>query len=167
MAQWIVGFAGIAAVFALATGAARAVTPEADPSAKFPRFESLRADKVNLRTGPGDRYPIEWVLTRRGMPVEVLATVDHWRKVRDWEGTLGWVHEKMVNSRRDAMVTGGLRALRQSPAPTSPIVARAEPGVIGRLIECQGAWCKIGAGEYSGWVQRGEIFGVYRDEAVP
>jgi len=165
-----VGLAGAAAIIAMTIGAAGpswAAAAEADASGKLPRFESLRADKVNLRTGPGDQYPIEWVLKRRDMPVEILVAVEHWRKIRDWEGTLGWVHEKMVHTRRAAMVTGGTRALHQNPAPTAPIVARAEAGVIGRLLECQGGWCRIEAGDYSGWVQRGEIWGVYPSEALP
>ena len=46
-------------------------------------------------------------------------------------------------------------------------VARAEPGVIGHLLECRGPWCRIEAGEVAGWIQRGDIWGVYPNEAVP
>ena len=38
----------------------------------LPRFVSLRASEVNLRAGPGIRYPIQWVYQRRNMPVEVI-----------------------------------------------------------------------------------------------
>jgi SH3-like domain-containing protein len=140
---------------------------EADGKPAFPRFASLRADRVNLRSGPGARYPVEWVYTRRNLPVELLVAVDHYLKVRDWDGTLGWVHEKMVWNRRDVIVKGAVRALRQRPDPAAPVVARAEPGVIGRLLECQGGWCRIEAGDYTGWLQRGDVFGVFPDEPVP
>jgi SH3-like domain-containing protein len=161
-----------AAVFALLIGgtvAAWAASPalESDATGKFPRFESLRASKVDLRTGPGQQYPIEWVYERRDLPVEVLHAVEHWRQVRDWEGSVGWVHEKMLWPRRDAIVTGGIRALRVSPQPNAAIVARAEPGVIGKLDQCQGGWCRIETGDYAGWVTRGEIFGVEPTEMVP
>src|SRR3984957_163651 len=66
--------------------------------ATLPYFAALHADKVNLRAGPGDRYPIEWVYVRRDWPVQVIAHFDHWRRVRDWEGTEGWVQEKMITS---------------------------------------------------------------------
>src|SRR5579863_7400127 len=69
--------------------------------AQLPRYEVLHADKVNLRSGPGDRYPIQWVYVRKDWPVEVIAQWDHWRRVRDWEGTEGWVHEKMITNRRE------------------------------------------------------------------
>lgn len=135
--------------------------------APLPHFASLHADKVNLRSGPGDRYPIEWVYIRKDWPVEVLAQFDHWRRVRDWEGTEGWVHEKMVTSRREVIVTGGVRGLRQGPDLSAALVARAEPGVMARLDECRGEWCRIEAGDVTGWVQRSDIWGIYPNETLP
>ncbi len=156
----------VAAAIALVIGgsvaawaATPAPTPESDATGKFPRFESLKANKVDMRTGPGKQYPIEWVYQRRDLPVEVLRAVENWRKIRDWEGSVGWVHEKMLWPHREAIVTGGVRALRVSPQPNAAIVARAEPGVIGKLDQCQGGWCRIETSEYAGWVTMGEIFG--------
>lgn len=162
MGRIAVGALALLPLFHLPAGAGG----EVDGKLTLPRFASLRADRVNLRTGPGERYPIEWVYTRRNLPLELLVAVDHYLKVRDWDGTLGWVHEKMVWNRRDVMIKGAVRALHQRPDPTSAVVARAEPGVIGRLLECQGNWCRIEAGDHTGWVQRGDIFGVYPDEPV-
>ncbi len=131
-----------------------------------PRFASLRADEVNLRTGPGERYPIDWVLTRKGMPVEVLAEFDVWRKIRDVQGTEGWVHQRMLIASRNVVVRGSIRTLHAAPDQASPVVARAEPGVIARLIECRGPWCRIEAQGTNGWLERNEVWGVYPDEAV-
>src|SRR5580658_9231759 len=109
--RWVKAVAG--GMLALACWS-RCETP-AGAEATLPRFAVLHADKVNLRAGPGDRYPIEWVYLRKDWPVEVVAQFDHWRRVRDWEGTEGWVHEKMITSRREVIVTGGFRPLRVSP----------------------------------------------------
>jgi SH3-like domain-containing protein len=133
----------------------------------LPRFASLHSDKVNLRAGPGDRYPVEWVYMRKDWPVEVLAQFDHWRRVRDWDGTEGWVHEKMVAGKREVVVTGGVRGLRAGPDLGAALVARAEPGVVARLDECRGEWCRIGVGDVTGWVERSDIWGVYPNENVP
>ena len=135
--------------------------------AALPRFAVLHADKVNLRAGPGDRYPIQWVYLRKDWPVEIIAQFDHWRRVRDWEGTEGWVHEKMVTNRREVIVTGGIRALRQAPDHNGGLIARAEPGVMAKLLECRAEWCRIEAGDRTGWVQRSDIWGVYPNENVP
>ena len=162
--------AGAASALLLLALAARMPATAADEDAglKVPRFVSLHSDKVNLRTGPGRQYPIEWVLTRKDMPVEVIAQFEHWRRIRDWEGTAGWVQERMVAGRRTAIVgKGGERPLHQQPDPTSPVVAHAAPGVVARLVECRGPWCRIETDNLSGWMRRSEIWGVYPDEAVP
>jgi SH3-like domain-containing protein len=135
--------------------------------AALPRFAVLHADKVNLRAGPGDRYPIQWVYLRKDWPVEIIAQFDHWRRVRDWEGTEGWVHEKMVTNRREVIVTGSIRALRQAPDHNGGLIARAEPGVMAKLLECRAEWCRIEAGDRTGWVQRSDVWGVYPNENVP
>jgi SH3-like domain-containing protein len=156
----LVGWAAMAAFNATAAVGAEHGLP-------VPRFASLRSDEVNLRTGPGQRYPIEWVLTRKDMPVEILREFANWRRVRDWQGTEGWVHERMVTGRRDVIVTGAIRALHREPDAGSPLVARAEPGVVARLLECRGGWCRIEAGEFSGWVRRSDVWGVFPEEAFP
>ena len=130
------------------------------------RFMSLRSDRINLRVGPGTTYPILWVLTRKGMPVEVLREFDNWWMIRDPEGDKGWVEDSMVTPARTVLVTGAIRPLRATPDPRSPIRARAEPGVVARLLACSGAWCEIRASGISGWVKRGEIWGVFPGETV-
>jgi SH3-like domain-containing protein len=139
---------------------------ENDSGQKLPRFVTLRSDQVNLRVGPGENYPIEWVLTRKDMPVEIVRQFENWRMIRDWQGTEGWVHERMVTGKRAVVVKGGIRALHREPDPASQVVARAEPGVVARLLECRGSWCRIEAADNSGWVQRGDLWGVYPDEIL-
>ena len=139
----------------------------AEKALPLPRFVSLREDEVNLRSGPGERNPIDWVLTRKGMPVEILQEFDVWRKIRDAQGSEGWVHERMVSGARTVMVTGAIRTLHADPDSASPAVARAEPGVIGDLLECRDTWCRIDAQHIKGWVQRSEVWGVYAAEPVP
>src|SRR5258708_28049028 len=105
---------GIALALLVVTGAFAQGAPSGNPTAEgaaantgpLPRYLSLRSDEVNLRTGPGVRYPVDWVLQRRNMPVEVLAEFENWRKIRDWQGTEGWVHQSMLSGRRYAIVTG-------------------------------------------------------------
>ena len=138
----------------------------AEKSEPLPRFVSLRADVVNLRTGPGGRYPVEWVYRRKGLPVEILAQHDQWRQVRDWQGTEGWVHERLVTNARTIIVKGAQRVMRAEPEAKAPPVAKLDPGVIARLLECRNAWCRIEADSLKGWLRRDEIWGVYPDEVV-
>ena len=151
---------------ALVLGASSASAGEAEPGEKLPRFVSLRSDQVNLRVGPGENYPIQWVLTRKEMPVEIVKEFEHWRMIHDWQGAEGWVHERMVSGKRTVVVKGSVCALHRQPDLASGVVARAEPGVFAHLLECRGVWCRIDTADITGWVQRSEIWGVYPDEAV-
>ncbi len=136
----------------------------------IPRFVSLRADVVNLRIGPGDRYPVEWVYHRKGLPVEIIAQLDQWRRVRDSQGTEGWIHQRLITGTRNVIVEGMQRILHADPNTGSPPTAKLDPGVIAHLLECRKEWCRIeaqGATEpIAGWLTRGEIWGVYPDEIV-
>lgn len=134
----------------------------------LPRFVSLRATEVNLRSGPGVQYPVEWVYRRQGLPVEVIAEYRTWRKIRDWEGTQGWVHQSLLAGRRTVVVVGGVRELHAKPDPASGAIARVEPGVIAYLLNCpEGiAWCRVEAGGYEGWLRRVDFWGTLRDEVT-
>ena len=158
----------LAALLAVATGPAMA-----DSGLPLPRFVTLKGDEVNVRAGPGRRYPINWVFLRQAMPVEVVAEFDTWRKIRDFEGIEGWVHQSLLSGRRGALVLGSdIRDLRLDPDPAAPVVARAEPGVIGRLLRCptdsvpENGWCYIDIAGYRGWMPRGDLWGVYSGEEV-
>ena len=154
----------LSAAFVLVVALASAA--ENEPGARLPRFVSLRSDLVNMRVGPGENYPVEWVLTRKEMPVEIVKEFENWRMIRDWQGTEGWVHERMLTGKRAVVIKGGIRTLHRQPDPASPAVARAQPGVIAKLLECRGEWCRIDAADHAGWVQRGDLWGVYPDEIV-
>lgn len=147
--------------------------PETESGLPVPRFVSLRADEVNVRTGPGSRYPVDWVFVRKALPVEIVAEFDTWRRIRDVEGTEGWVHQSMLSGGRSLLVTGEIPAtLRVEPRGDAPPVARAEPGVQGRLVSCPGpsdpaaGWCYCEVGGYGGWLRREDIWGLYPGETI-
>ncbi|HTW33266.1 MAG TPA: SH3 domain-containing protein [Rhizomicrobium sp.] len=141
----------------LLAATARAV----EPSPAVPRFASLASDKVYMREGPTYRHPILWVYHRRGLPVEIVAQYDVCRKVRDADGTTGWVHASMIAERRTVVVTADKPApVRRSDDPRGAIIALAGKGVIAKLDACEATACEIEAGETQGWIDKKNIWGV-------
>jgi len=134
----------------------------------LPRFVSLRAEVVNMRTGPGVQYPVEWVYKRNGLPVEIISEYDTWRKVRDWQGTQGWIHQSMLYGKRKFIVIGSERMVRRSASSDSAARAILESGVIGKVIECKkpSSWCKIEVDSITGWLRRVDVWGIYRGEEI-
>ena len=72
----------------------------------------------------------------------------------------------MLTGKRAVVIKGGIRTLHRQPDPAAPAVARAQPGVIAKLLECRGDWCRVDAADHTGWVQRGDLWGIYPDEVV-
>ncbi len=132
----------------------------------LPRFVSLRSGEVNMRTGPGVQYPVEWVFMRKSLPVEIIAEFETWRKVRDWEGTQGWIHQSMLSGKRGIIIMGDVRNLRTKDDAKSPLVARLEPGVIGQLVDCDSGngWCQVEVEGFEGWLRHVDFWGAYKNE---
>lgn len=144
--------------------AAGAQMPLASSGLPVPRFVSLKSDETNVRTGPGDRYPISWVYKRSHFPVEIIEEFDHWRKIRDVEKAEGWVHKSLLDGRRTALVQKNVQVLRRAPEENASPILRAEPMVIGKLIECTAQWCRLQVGSRKGWLQKKYLWGVYAKE---
>ena len=134
----------------------------------LPRYAALRSDEVNLRTGPGTRYPIDWVYHRRDLPVQIEREFEVWRLISDPDGIKGWVHQATLTGRRSFIVRDSDQTLRSGPRDDADAVARMKPGVIGRLRSCAGdaEWCEVQVGDYRGYVKRFQIWGLAPAEAI-
>ena len=125
-----------------------------------PYFASIKSDKIYMRLGPGDEYPIKWVYHRKGLPVEVLSSYDAWRRVRDMDGEIGWIHTALLSRERTAVITGEkLAAIERSEDSTS-VVAEAKPGTVGRLRHCDQFACEMRFDGAEGWVPRLRLWGL-------
>ncbi len=132
----------------------------------LPRFASLRAKRAYMRAGPGKEYPVTWVYVRPGTPLEVTNEWNVWRKVRDAEGTEGWMDRAMLSGDRTVQITRQTQELRARPDLSSPIVLRAEPGVVMRVTMCTDRWCRVEGEGRSGYLLREQAFGTYPTETI-
>lgn len=158
----ILAIAGLFAVLTALSGQA-SVAEEALP---LPRFVSLKKSEVNLRTGPGKRYPIEWIYQRRGLPVEITAEFENWRRVRDAQGAVGWMHRSLLSGRRTAMVVEVERLFRHRPQEDAPGAFRAAAGVLVEIITCDSAWCQVALRKTTAWTRQKGLWGVYPGEKI-
>ena len=141
----------------------------------LPRFVSLKSDPVNLRTGPGRRYPKAWVFRRAGLPVEIIQEHKAWRRIRDSEGANGWVLRTLLSRRRTALVLpwaaksasdGRFVDLKSSSSSNSSTVARLEAGALVSIKSCSKVWCEAAIHDFSGYLPQKSLWGVYPDEAL-
>lgn len=127
---------------------------------ELPHWGSLAAEEVNMRVGPSERYRIDWVYHRQGMPVKVLRIQQGWWLVEEIDGTRGWVYSSLMSRQRTAIVTGdGLAAIREVPQAGGRLLWQAEAGVIGKLGECESGWCQFDVDGHAGWVEADRLWG--------
>lgn len=158
-----------------ATLPATAIAPDAKACAPdigcvtnlpLPRFVSLKGSEGNARRGPGLTHRIDWVFTRAGMPLKITAEFENWRRVEDMEGAGGWVHYSLLSGVRTVIVTLDMAEFHEIPKQDSMVVAQAEQGVVGRVLECHDNWCRVAVDGQKGWVQTSTLWGVLPDETI-
>jgi SH3-like domain-containing protein len=136
----------------------------------LPRFVSLKPDHVNVRGGPTRDHEVTFVYTRAGLPVEITAESDNWRRIRDWEGSEGWVYHSLLSGRRTALVNpkdkSQLVPVYDTPDNGGAVVAKLQAGVFGAVKRCTGAWCRVAGAGFDGWVAQEQLWGVYLNEKV-
>ncbi|WP_371929519.1 SH3 domain-containing protein [Phyllobacterium sp. 21LDTY02-6] len=137
----------------------------------LPRFVSLKPGRVNLRVGPGRDYAVTWLFLKSGLPVEIIQEYDNWRRIRDSEGTEGWVYQSLLSGKRTALTApwqrdkdGFMLNVYRNADDKAPVVAKVQPGVLGTLKTCDGDFCRVVFSGTSGWMRQTDIWGAYPGE---
>lgn len=168
-------FVSLAAVSALwiamcTAGIAAKETPATASGLPVPRYVSLKSDHVNVRAGPTKDQDVTWIYTRAGLPVEITAEFENWRRVRDSEGAEGWVYHSLLSGKRTAVVTmknkNDLVSIYDSADRNSAVAARLQAGVVAQVKRCNDGWCRVTGDGFDGWIEQQRLWGVYADEKV-
>jgi SH3-like domain-containing protein len=146
----------------------------------LPRFIILKSNETNIRKGPNKKYPILWTYQRKGYPMELIAEFENYRKIRDIDGTEGWVHENLITGKRNAVVVNNNYVIKNPeyqkrkreliafryPDETSYPMLRVEFGVIAQLKKCNKEWCKVRIEDVTTWIRKENLYGVYKEELI-
>jgi SH3-like domain-containing protein len=147
-------------LFAALTLLAAAAPALAADEEEVPYWASLRADRVNLRVGPAATYRILWVYRRAGLPMKVLRRMEGWRLVQDPDGARGWMLARFLKRDRGAIVKGrGPAEMRERGDATARLLWRVEPGVSGKLGDCDAGWCRFEVSGRAGYVAQDRLWG--------
>jgi len=157
-------------ILAMAGASAHAAGDSGTSGLQLPRFVSLKSDRVNVRGGPDKDHEVSWVYTRAGLPVEITAEFENWRRIRDQDGSEGWVYHSLLSGKRMAVVRlkskTELGALHAKPDPHSGVTAELQFGVLSTVKRCNGNWCRIAGDGFDGWIEQNRLWGVYPGEQV-
>ena len=123
-------------------------------------FVSLRSNKVNLRVGPGNEYPIKYVYKIKAMPLKVLGEYEGWYKVVDKDNDEGWVSKNLTMKARYVIVKNGTQILYKKDDLESNPIFRLEENVVAKLDKCEKDWCKVEVNDKTGWLESKNIWGI-------
>ncbi|HEX7874636.1 MAG TPA: SH3 domain-containing protein [Sphingobium sp.] len=126
---------------------------------KVPYWASIAKDEARMRVGPSMDYPANWIYRRRNLPVKVVETYPNWRKIEDPDGTQGWMHVRLLKDDRSAIVVGEITAMRTDPSDSAHSLYRVEPGVVGRVSDCDANWCRFDVNGQRGYVAKRNLWG--------
>ncbi len=123
------------------------------------KMVSISGGKVNLRSGPGTKYAIQWEYGK-GFPLRILSSKGNWYKVQDFENDSGWVYKKMVNRTPHLIVKRKRINIRSNPSSRSKLIGKADYGVVFKTLEQKKGWAKVKhENGLSGWVRRDLLWG--------
>ena len=131
----------------------------------LPRFVSLRSNEAYVRSGPGQKYPVQWIFRKKGVPVEITLEYGAWRKITDFDGHQGWVHKSLLTGKRTGFIDSEKKtSIYKKPNKDSILQAYFEPEVLVDIRRCRSGWCHVSAAGYKGWLPQNLIWGVYEAE---
>jgi SH3-like domain-containing protein len=167
---WPCTVRAMAGLYVMVVATAQADTSSSVSGLPIPRYVSLKSDRVNLREGPSKDHRTVWIFQRAGLPVEVTAEFEIWRKVRDSEGAEGWVLHSLLSGRRTALVApwkkGTESILYRKASLTSAPIAKLQSNVIASVKSCDGTWCRVSGYGFDGYIQQSDLWGVYPNEKI-
>lgn len=126
-----------------------------------PRWVSLSHGEVMGRKGPGKDYPAMWVYRVDGLPVQIVAETQEWRRICDPDGGAAWVNRSEIDGRRMLMSRAATPTpIRRAANAASPVIAMLNPEALARLTRCHGDWCQVKVGRVQGLMTTDEAWGV-------
>ena len=135
-------------------------------------FASIKFNEVNVRKGPNQRYPIDWVFKAKGEPVEVIGEFEHWYRIRKLNNEEGWVKKVMLSKKRYGIIkkcnfnnNNKLYCpVYQNDKLNSNINAYIENDVRVAINKCSTSFCYIETKTAAGWIDKSNLFGILLNE---
>ena len=129
------------------------------------RYRSIGHDDVVMFDAPSDKAK-KLYQAPHGMPVEIIAVLQGWVKVRDMQGDIAWVQRDDLSDRRTVIATTTATMLREPDQAAMPWFDAAR-GVVFELegdalkpVDDKGFVRVHHADGQSGYVEAGQLWGI-------
>ena len=122
------------------------------------KFLMLKNNKVNVRYGPSFDYPIKYIYKKIQLPVQLIDKKENFRRIIDHKKNSGWIHISQLRKSK-SLITTSTKILFKKPTKYSKPLAKIEKGRLLIVRKCEKKWCYIETDEFSGWIDKTNIWG--------
>ena len=123
------------------------------------KFLMLKNNKVNVRYGPSFDYPIKYIYKKIKLPVQIIDKKENFRRIIDHKKNSGWIHRIMLR-KLNSLITLEEKILFKKNSKFSKPLAKLEKGRLVIIKKCKLNWCKIQTGDYIGWIDTKNVWGI-------
>jgi len=111
-----------------------------------------------LFDAPSDKANKRFIVTE-ATPLEVLASLPPWTKVRDVDGSVNWIRASELGDARHLLAVG-VATVHAAPADGSAVRFKVARGVLlERLAEPRNGWVEVRHQGTTGFVRTAEVWG--------
>jgi len=134
---------------------------------EIPRYISLKSNDANIRVGPSKNYPIEIKYIKKNYPLKVLEEYEDWRKVEDFQKNFGWIHKSLISGIRTGIIlSNDNKTIKLLNTLNGNVIGEIGSGNIVFLEKCKIDWCLVSIGDYRGWIDKKNIWGIKEKEII-
>ena len=121
-------------------------------------FVSLKKSKVNVRYGPSFDSEVKYIYKKINLPIKQIDKKENWRRIIDLKNNSGWIHLSQLKP-ANSIIPLKDKILFKKPSSFAKPIAQIKAGKLVIIKKCERNWCKVVADQYSGWIDKKNIWG--------
>ena len=122
-------------------------------------FLSLKKNKVNVRYGPSFDSDIKYVYKKINLPLKQIDKKENFRRIIDMKNNSGWIHVSQLKN-NNSVISTDLKILFKKPSSFAKPIAQLKKGRLLIVKECKKKWCSVETGNFTGWVDKENLWGI-------
>jgi SH3-like domain-containing protein len=122
-------------------------------------FLSLKKNKVNVRYGPSFDSDVKYVYKKINLPLKQIDKKENFRRIIDMKNNSGWIHVSQLKN-NNSVISTDLKILFKKPSSFAKPIAQLKKGRLLIVKECKKKWCSVETGEFTGWVDKENLWGI-------
>ena len=127
------------------------------------KFFSTKYNEVNVRNGPGKNFYVIGKHLKKGLPILIIGEFDNWKRVVNYLGKEGWIASTQLSKKRFGIITKET-FLKSFPNLNSKNQLLLKKNVNFKIIKCRKNWCETKIADSTGWLNKKDFWGVFREE---